>query len=142
MWQHTFEHRTDLPVEAIWPILADVAHWAEVDHNIERIEISQPAAVGVPFKLKPKGGPKLSFVIGDFAPPTTYSDICRMPLARMKTLHELIPGPQTTMRVTIEIHGPLARLWGRLVGRTHAAGLPDQTQRILAAARKRMLQTA
>jgi hypothetical protein len=134
MWQHEFVHRTEIPVNAIWPVLADVARWAEVDHNIERIEISAPPAVGVPFRLKPKGGPVLSFVIGDFVAPTTYSDICRMPLARMKTLHVLEPGPQTTMRVRIEITGPLAWFWGWAVGRKHAAGLPAQTERILAAA--------
>jgi hypothetical protein len=135
MWQHKFEHRTELPVEAIWPILADVARWAEVDHNIDRISIQQPPAVGVPFKLKPKGGPDLSFTIGDFVPPTTYSDICVMPLARMKTRHELFPGSDTLMRVTIEITGPLAWFWGLVVGRKHAASLPAQTVRILAAAR-------
>jgi hypothetical protein len=136
MWQHDFEHRTDLPVAAIWPILADVARWAEVDHNIERIVIAAPPGVGVPFTLKPKGGPTLSFVIGDFAAPTTYSDICRMPLARMKTLHTLEPaGPGSVMRVRITITGPLAWFWGRVVGRKHAAGLPAQTERILAVAR-------
>jgi hypothetical protein len=136
MWQHDFEHRTDLPVAAIWPVLADVARWAEVDHNIERIGISAPPAVGVPFTLKPKGGPSLRFVIGDFVAPTTYSDICRMPLARMKTLHRLAPeGSGTVMRVRITITGPLARFWGWAVGRKHAGGLPAQTERILAAAR-------
>lgn len=136
MWQHDFEHRTDLPVAAIWPILADVARWAEVDHNIERITISAPPGVGVPFTLKPKGGPTLSFVIGDFLAPTTYSDICAMPLAKMKTLHTLeASGGGTVMRVRITITGPLARFWGRVVGRKHAAGLPAQTERILKAAR-------
>lgn len=135
MWQHDFEHRTDLPIAAIWPVLADVARWAEVDHNIERIVISAPPAVGVPFTLKPKGGPTLSFVIGAFDPPHRYSDICRMPLARMTTLHVLEPdGTGTLMRVRITIAGPLAWLWGRVVGRKHAAGLPAQTERILAAA--------
>jgi hypothetical protein len=136
MWQHDFEHGTDLPVAAIWPILADVARWAEVDHNIERIEIAEAPAVGVLFRLKPKGGPMLRFVIGDFTAPTTYSDICRMPMARMKTLHVLEPeGTGTRLRVRITITGPLAWFWGRVVGRTHAAGLTAQTAGILTAAR-------
>jgi hypothetical protein len=143
MWQHDFEHRTDLPVAAIWPILADVARWAEVDHNIERIAIAAPPAAGVPFTLKPKGGPTLSFVIGDFLAPTTYSDICRMPLSRMKTLHTLeAVGSGTVMRVRITISGPLAWVWGRVVGRKHATGLPAQTARILAAARMRQVAGA
>jgi hypothetical protein len=60
-----------------------------------------------------------------------------MPLARMTTRHELVRGERTRLRVTIEIAGPLAWLWGRLVGRKHASGLPAQTGRILEAARAR-----
>lgn len=134
MWQHRFGQQTDIPAEQIWPVLADVARWPDVDRNIDRITISQTPAPGVPFKLKPKGGPTLSFVIGDFDPPTTYSDICKMPFARMKTLHQLMPGPITTICVMIEITGPLSGLWGMLVGRKHASGLPAQTARILEAA--------
>lgn len=137
MWHHRFEATTDLPPAAIWPVIADVARWAEVDRNIDRIAIDAAPAVGVPFTLKPRGGPVLSFVIGTFDPPTTYADVCAMPLARMTTRHELIPGPATTVRVTIEITGPLAPLWGLLVGRRHAAGLPAQTALILEAARTR-----
>ena len=79
----------------------------------------------------------LSFVIGAFDPPTTYADVCAMPLTRMTTRHELIPGSATTVRVTNEITGPLAGFWGLLVGRNHASGLPAQTARILEAARAR-----
>lgn len=135
MWIHRFEHTTDLTPAQIWPVLADVAQWPAVDHNIERLTIAQAPAPGVAFTLKPRGGPTLSFRIGHFEAPTRYSDICRLPLATMETVHELVPGPTTTMRVRIEITGWLAPLWGRLVGRTHAAGLPAQTARLLARAR-------
>lgn len=135
MWTHRFETTTELTPEQLWPVLADVAKWPAVDHNIERLDIREQPAPGVAFTLKPKGGPTLSFRIGQFEPPTRYSDICRMPLATMETVHELVPGPVTTVRVRIEIAGLLAPLWGRLVGRTHAAGLPAQTARILARAR-------
>jgi hypothetical protein len=36
--------------------------------------------------------------------------------------------------IQIEIKGILATLWGFLVGRTHADGLPAQTQQFIAAA--------
>jgi hypothetical protein len=54
----------------------------------------------------------------------------------METRHLLLPGARTTVRVEIEIRGPMAWFWGRTVGRKHAQGLPAQTARILAAARK------
>jgi hypothetical protein len=134
MWQHRFEKSTQLKPNQIWPILADVANWAKVDHNIDFIKVEGTPRAGTKFVLKPKGGPKLKFTIGDFVPPTTYSDICKMPFATMKTLHTLIPGEKTTIRVDILISGPLSRLWGLVVGRKHAEGLPEQTERILMAA--------
>lgn len=134
MWHHRFETRSDLTPEQIWPVIADVANWGQVDHNIDTLIIEQAPAVGVPFTLKPKGGPTLKFEIGDFAPPYRYSDICRMPFASMKTLHTLEEPNGTVVRVDIEISGPLSALWGRLVGRKHASGLPAQTARILAKA--------
>jgi hypothetical protein len=135
MWTHHFEATTDLTPAQLWPVLADVAQWPVVDHNIERLDILEAPAPGVAFRLKPKGGPTLSFRIGHFDAPTRYSDVCRMPLATMETVHELVAGPATTVRVRIEITGWLAPLWGRLVGRKHAAGLPAQTERFLARAR-------
>jgi hypothetical protein len=135
VWQHRFETETDIDASRIWPILADVSKWAEVDHNIEKIQISSLPAAGVPFTLKPKGGPTLSFVIGDFEPPCVYSDICKLPLASMKTLHKLEGGAKTRIVVDITITGPLSWVWGQLVGKKHASGLPAQTERILSAAR-------
>lgn len=136
MWQHVHEETTDIPREAIWAVIADIARWPEVDRNIDRLTIAAPPAPGVPFTLKPRGGPSLRLTIGRFDPPGTYSDICRMPGAVMETRHLLLPGASTTVRVEIEITGPMAWFWGRTVGRKHAQGLPAQTARILAAARR------
>lgn len=135
MWTHTYEAQTDLPPTAIWPVIADVRRWPEVDANIEWLEIEAEPAPGVRFTLKPRGGPRLAFTIGRFEAPATYSDVCRMPLATMETTHSLQAGPRTVVRVEIRISGPLAPLWGALVGRRHAAGLPAQTERILERAR-------
>lgn len=139
MWTHRYETRTDLDATAIWPIIADVSGWAAVDHNIERIEIDDAPARGARFMLKPRGGPRLRFEISRFEPPHAYADVCRMPLATMETTHSLVPGAGTTVRVEVVIRGPLAPLWGLLVGRKHASGLPAQTERILAAARQRAM---
>jgi hypothetical protein len=136
VWQHVHEETTDLPREAIWAVIADVARWPEVDRNIARLTIDAAPAPGVSFTLKPHGGPTLRFKIGRFEAPELYSDLCRMPGAVMETRHLLLPGPRTTVRVEIEITGPMAWLWGRTVGRKHAQGLPAQTARILAAARR------
>lgn len=139
MWKDEYEERTDLKPAQIWPVIADVARWPEVDTNIARLHISESPGPGTTFRLTPRGGPTLSFRIGHFDPPTRYSDICQMPLATMETFHELdsVEGPdgETRIRVRVEIRGLLAPLWGRVVGRKHMAGLPAQTARIIARAR-------
>lgn len=57
-----------------------------------------------------------------------------MPLARMKTLHTLTEGEVVA---EISITGPLAKFWGFVVGRKHAAGLPALTTKMLRAASAR-----
>jgi Polyketide cyclase / dehydrase and lipid transport len=135
MWTHHYQQKTDLTAAELWPVLANIAGWAAIDENIESIQLEGVAAKGAKFCLKPKGGPGLDFTIGDFEPPTTYSDICQMPLATMQTTHRLIPGEMTTIEIQIVIEGILSPLWGLLVGRKHANGLAAQTERFIAAAK-------
>lgn len=137
MWKHHYERTVDVKVEDLWPVLADVSSWPSIDGNIDYLTIDEAPASGATFILKPKGGPRLSFTIGDFDPPTRYSDICKMPFAEMHTRHTLEDlSDNTRICVDIEIRGPLNRLWGLMVGRKHAEGLPKQTDRFVAAAQQ------
>lgn len=131
MWQHTYRQKTNLEPRQIWPVLADISRWPKIDPNIEYVEINDTPNSGVGFVLKPKGGPKLRFRIGLFDPPRVYSDICTMPLAEMHTVHEIANGE---LVASIRIEGLLSSLWGLVVGRKHAHGLPLLTERLLNAA--------
>ena len=145
MWQHSFETTTALAPEQIWPVIADVASWAEVDHNIASIQVDGTPAVGTGFRLKPKGGPTLKFKITAFDPPHSYADCCRIPGASMTTWHRILAttslGEPTRIVVEIIVIGPLAWFWGPVAASKHAAGLPAQTERILARARSRLVAT-
>jgi hypothetical protein len=138
MWTHHFEQKTNLPVEKLWTVIADVAGWVNIDHNIDKLEISEIPKQGTKFNLKPKGGPTLKFIIDTFNPPSEYADLCAMPGAKMKTLHtfEKINDNETLIKVDIEIYGTISWLWGRLVGKKHASGLPKQTELFIEAAKK------
>ena len=136
MWQHVFESRTDVPIEQLWKVLADIPGWPEVDKQIQSIDVDGVPKLGTTFRLKPKGGPTLSMTVDRFDPPNTYADICSMPLAKMRTTHELLAcDSDTQIRVTIEIFGPLSFLWSRIVGRKHANGLAAQTDLFVARAK-------
>ena len=136
MWIHKFQQQTDLDPAELWQILANIAGWADIDENIETISIDGIPMKGSKFLLKPKGGPLLTFNIGDFDPPVAYSDVCQMPFATMTTTHRLFAGDVTTIDIQITIEGFLSPLWGFLVGQKHANGLPAQTTRFIAAARE------
>lgn len=140
MWQHRFEKMTELQPEQIWPVIADIAGWAAVDHNIAWLEVEGTPAVGTHFRLRPKGGPALRFEVVHFDPPRLYADLCRMPGAAMTTRHRLHPSVEpsggTHIVVEIDVTGPLAWFWGPIAAAKHAAGLPRQTDQILARARE------
>lgn len=126
MWVHHYQTTTSLSPEQLWPVLANVNGWAAIDENIQEIHLDGQAR---------RGGPRLRFRIGDFQPPQRYSDICKLFLAEMETTHSFLPAPNgTTIDIRIKIRGPLAWLWGRLVGQRHASGLPAQTAKFLTAA--------
>ena len=141
MWTHESSFHTELPAEQLWTVLADVARWPEIDANIGRLEISDHPGPGARFMLQPRGGPRLRFTIDKFHPPRRYSDVCHLPGGRMTTVHELVPEASGGTRIVVQIavDGPFAWLWARVVGRRHAAGLPAQTARFIAAARERSL---
>lgn len=141
MWTHHLTAHTQVASHLLWPVLVDGNGWAALDENIAAISCPGPVQPGAEFWLQPKGGPKLHFRIGQLQAPTKdnracrYSEICQLFLAEMETVHALRPSTAgTEITVTTTIRGSLSWLWSRLVETKHAAGLPAQTARIVAAA--------
>lgn len=136
MWTHQFEAKTDLPPDALWSVIADIARWPEIDRQIESLEVNGPVDKGTTFQLKPKGGPTLQLTVAEFSPPYRYADVCQLPLGEMKTVHAFDATEEgSTIRVEIEIPGVLGWFWGLVVGRKHASGLQRQTQLFVERAR-------
>jgi hypothetical protein len=135
MWRHEYIQDSTLSPETLWPVLANVAGWPDIDQNIASLELLDPPARGARFVLRPRGGPRLRFTIGAFEAPNHYADICQLAGATMTTVHRLTPlGTGTRIAITIEVRGWLSWFWAFAAGRRHASGLPDQTQRFIAAA--------
>ncbi|WP_217430732.1 hypothetical protein [Sphingomonas bacterium] len=127
---------TDLSAELLFTAIAAIERWPEWDHELEWARISGEVRVGAPFTLKPKRGPQVAMAVVDMQRPTRFSDLARLPLARMRTDHQFASsGTVTTVTVTISISGPLAFVWDRVVARKQAAGAQVQTAAFLAFAR-------
>lgn len=83
-------------------------------------------AQGATGRLKPKGGPAVSFVVEKLTD-REFVDVSALFGARLTFSHVLErTGELTAFDVDITISGPLARLWARILGKDLAAAAqPD-----------------
>jgi uncharacterized protein YndB with AHSA1/START domain len=136
-----YQHEVIVPTppEKLFRTLADVSHWPAWDEGLETVEHDGRVAPGATFVLKPRGGPRVPMTIEVAEAPHRFVDVAHLPLARMRTIHELAPAAAggTSVRVIIEVSGPLAFLWDRLVAREQAAGVVAQTHALAAYAEAR-----
>ncbi len=136
MRQYSYTTTTDLSPELLFTAIAAIERWPQWDHELQWTRLSGEMRVGAPFTLKPKRGPKVAMEVVAMQPPTRFSDLARLPLARMRTDHQFSSRDAvTTVTVTISMSGPLAFVWDRVVARKQAAGAQVQTAAFLAFAR-------
>ncbi|MDR1988752.1 MAG: hypothetical protein LBQ09_00805 [Acidobacteriaceae bacterium] len=68
--------------------------------------------------------------------PYQFVDISHLPLAKMRTSHEFLPGNnQTTIRFTVEVWGLLGFFWRRVVAQNQLKGAATQTASFISYAR-------
>lgn len=133
MRRYTHHTRCSVDPARLYRALADIPHWPEWGDDLEWTRIDSPVETGAAFRLKPKGGPTVSMQVEAAQAPYRFADVARLPLARMRTVHEFTTvGPETLITIVIEMFGPLGFLWDRLVARKQAAGTAAQTQRLIA----------
>jgi Polyketide cyclase / dehydrase and lipid transport len=138
MRRYSYETDTAVSADRLFRTKADILHWPEWDDELEATTFDAPLAAGSPFMLKPKGGPKVSMRIEEVEAPLRFVDLASLPLARMRTSTEFLPSANgTRVRIVIEVFGPLAFLWDRIVARKLAADCEQQTQAFIAAAERR-----
>lgn len=121
--QHTLE--TTARPENIWTRWADPSTYKDWDDGVEWAKLGGGFNVGTIGELKPMGGPAAEFLITALEDGRSFSDLTRLPFARLRFHHSLEPtdmGTRFTHR--IEVEGPLAWVWASLLGSKLKAGLP------------------
>ena len=138
MRRYSYETDTAVSADRLFRTKADILHWPEWDDALAATAFAAPLAAGSPFMLKPKGGPKVSMRIEEVEAPLRFVDLASLPLARMRTSTEFLRSAGGThIRIVIEVFGPLAFFWDRMVARKLAADCEQQTQAFIAAAERR-----
>ncbi len=109
--------RSPAPPSAFFDRWADMASWPEWNGDLVWARLDGPFAEGSRGKLKPTKGPTTSFVISRLEPGHRYTDVSRLPGARLTFDHRVaVEDGATRVDVTVSLEGPLARLWDRVLG--------------------------
>jgi hypothetical protein len=128
-WTYEHSETTSASPSQLWRRYADPANWPEWDHETEWVRVGGPFVAGTEGVLKPAGGPKTRFRLAEVIAESSFTDVSSLPLAKMTFTHRIEPaaaGIRFTHAVTIT--GPLSPLFGRVIGRKLAAGLPKAMQ--------------
>jgi hypothetical protein len=115
---------------------SDMANWPQWNADTEWVRLDGPFASGSTGVLKPKGGPKVRFVIEQLIPEREFVDVSLLLGARLRFRH-IVTSPAeggSTVEVTVTISGPLAWLWTRILGGGLRAGLQPDLDRLVALA--------
>ncbi len=125
MWAFEHSEVTSATPEQLWARYAEPTTWPEWDQQIAAVTVQGPLAVGTRGRLEPVKGPAASFTFTEVTHGVGFTDVSRLPLARLTLAHHIEPttaGCRFTHRVTIS--GPLTPLFARVIGKTIAAHLP------------------
>ena len=115
---------------------ADMATWPDWNADTQWVRLDGPFAPGSTGVLKPKGGPKVKFVIETLIQDREFVDVSLLLGARL-TFRHLVTTPATggsAIEVTVTISGPLAWLWTRVLAKSFRANLQPDLDRLVALA--------
>jgi hypothetical protein len=124
------------PPAAFFARWADVDTWPEWNSDTEWVRLDGPFATGSTGVLKPKGGPKVKFVIDSLVPGREFVDVSLLAGARLTFRHLVEAGPKdgTRIEVAVTMDGPLGWFWNRVLGQGLKASLQPDLDRLVTAA--------
>ncbi len=117
------------PAAAFFARWADMATWPDWNSDTEWVRLDGAFVEGATGTLKPKGGPKVPFVVARLVPDKVFVDVSRLFGARLTFDHRVSTRADggSDVAVTITMSGPLSALWTLLLGK----GLRASAQRDL-----------
>ena len=126
-------HSTAAPT-AFFARWADMATWPEWNTDTEWVRLDGPFQTGSTGVLKPKGGPKVRFVLDSVVPEREFVDVSLLLGARLTFRHDVqsTESGGTLVDVTISIAGPLAPAWKLLLGKGFRATAQPDLDRLAA----------
>ena len=118
------------PAAAFFAHWADMAAWPEWNLDTEWVRLHGPFAPGTTGRLKPKGGFAVPFRIERLTD-DEFVDVSRLPGARLTFAHRVTASPTgVRVDVRVDLTGPLAGIWRRIIGPGVSASLQPDLDRL------------
>jgi hypothetical protein len=110
---------------------ADMASWPEWNLDTEWVRLDGPFVEGATGTLKPKGGPKVPFVVARLVDNEEFTDVSRLIGAKLTFRHRVaVDDGFTTVSVEVSMTGPLAPVWRLILGKDLRASLLPDLERL------------
>ncbi|MDX6257194.1 MAG: hypothetical protein QOJ11_3528 [Frankiales bacterium] len=115
-------HSTTAP-SAIFARWADMVTWPEWNADTEWVRLDGPFVQGATGVLKPKGGPKVKFVVTTLTD-TDFVDVSLLLGARLTFAHHIVATADgCRVDVEVDLTGLLAPVWSLVLGKGLRASL-------------------
>ena len=109
--------KTKAKPEAIWALWSKIETWPTWDHGIEGGQVDGPFISGSRGWLKPKGGPRVKFLLIDVQENKRFHDRSFLPLTHLDFIHTIeTDGEFTVVTHQVEMKGLLTFIFSRVIG--------------------------
>lgn len=117
------------PAEQIYATYTAVSDWPKWDEETVSSSIDGPFKVGTTGKIKPKGEPETAIELVEVTDNKSFTVQCKLPLCKMKFVHELAPeGDGTEVKNIVIFEGLLSPVFGMLFGKKIQKGMEGSLQ--------------
>jgi hypothetical protein len=118
--------------QAFFAEWADMASWPEWNLDTEWVRLDGPFVEGATGTLKPKGGPKVPFVVARLVDGEEFTDVSSLLGARLTFRHLVSVAPAgTTVSVDVTLTGPLAPVWRLILAKGIRTSMQPDLERLV-----------
>jgi uncharacterized protein YndB with AHSA1/START domain len=136
MWKTEHSLDTSARPDDVWRLLADADGWPLWNPGLSTAHLDGPLQNGTTGRTKQSSGQEGNFVVTELQVGTYFVNEARIPGAVLRFQHRIEAVDKARSRVTLgaTIDGPMAPVWGLIIGRQIAGYLPKAVGQLAARA--------